>query len=283
MSAALVRISSLYKALPKAERRVADYVGKYPEEVPFWSVSELAQRANVSIASVSRLAKKLGYENFQSFRIEVARGTADNISTIYEAINEQDSDSQIIEKVFLGNIKSLQDTLRILDRNNLIKAANLLSRARKIVFFGIGGSGNIARDASLRFSHLGVQADAYIDSYQMFVQVLNLGAKDVAIGVSHSGRSKTTVEALGLAQEKRAKTIGISNYLNSPLSKVSDFFFCTSFPESRVRTESLSSRHSQACLMDALYVLVARHLKSTERGAEQLNLITESILRFPEK
>ena len=283
MPGALTRIESIYKNLPPAEKRVADYVLKHPENVPFHSVSQLAGTTKVSVASVSRLSKKLGYKNFRDFKIEVAQQeAATNIDTIYQAINGQDSDKNVVKKVFAGNIKSLDDTLSILDIPMLIKTAKIISRTKKLVFMGIGSSANIASDAALRFSHLGFPADAYTDSYQMLIQASQLKAKEVAFGISHSGRSRTTVEGLKLAQEKGAVTIGISNYAKSPLNKASDIFLCTSFPESRARSAALSSRLSQMCLIDSLYVLAVRHKKNL-RVIERLNGITEKLLRLPDK
>jgi DNA-binding MurR/RpiR family transcriptional regulator len=87
-------------------------------------------------------------------------------------------------------------------------------------------------------------------------------AGDVVIGVSHSGRSSITVEGLTIARDRGALTIGISNYLRSPLRDASRYFFCTSFPETRVKVAALSSRTAQLCVLDALYLLCARHARS---------------------
>ena len=81
------------------------------------------------------------------------------------------------------------------------------------------------------------------------------------MGISTSGRLAMTVEALRLASQNGATTIGISNCLKSPLHKASDIFFCTSFPESRVLVAALSPVVAQLCLIDAIYLLVARQKK----------------------
>ncbi len=73
MGGPLVRIESVYQSLSDAEKRVADFTLKNPAKVPFCSVSELAKSAKVSVASLSRLAKELGYHNFHNFKIEIAQ------------------------------------------------------------------------------------------------------------------------------------------------------------------------------------------------------------------
>lgn len=279
MPSALTKTRSLCSSLPPAEKQVAEYVLGHHEKVPFLSVSELARASRVSVASVSRLAKKAGYGSFQKYKIEIAQQTSADVDDIYQGIKPGDSDADVIKKVFRGNIESLKDTQQLLAGPDLIKAAELINRAERLVFLGIGSSGNIARDAALRFSHLGFRADAYIDTYEMVVQVVQAKAKAVVLGFSHSGRSRSTVEGLRIARENGATSIGFSNYPRSPLNKVSDVLFCTAFPETAVRTAALSSRLSQMCLVDALYVLVARHKKRSS-NTRQLDAVMEDVLRY---
>jgi len=283
VASALIKIKALYDSLSQAHRRLADYILQNGDEVPFLSVHELAQVAGVSAASISRFARTIGYQSFKDFKTQLGKDSLSSFNGIYEAITPRDSDEEIIEKVFLGNIRSLEETLKILNRSDLIRAAKVLSRSQRMVFLGIGSSGNMARDAALRFSQLDIQAEAYVDSYQILVQAIRVRKNDVAFGISHSGRSVTTVKALELASSSGATTVGMSNYLKSPLHERSDVFLCTSFPESRVKVAALSSRIAQMCLVDALYLLVARYKKMSLRKVERLNTFAEKTLRLPTK
>ena len=283
MSNALITIKSLYESLSQTQRLLADYVLDHREEIPFLTVHELAQLAEVSVATISRFARVIGYDSFKDFKTQLGKDSLASFDGIYQAIAPSDGDDSIIEKVFLGNIKSLEETLKLLNRNDLIRAAKLVSKARRIVFLGIGSSGNMARDAALRFSQMDIQAEAYADAYQILIQVIRLKARDVVFGISHSGRSATTVKALELASSSGATTVGISNYMKSPLHAQSDVFLCTSFPESRVKVAALSSRIAQMCLIDALYLLVARYKKTSLRNMDRLNIQAEETLRLPAK
>ena len=72
MAGVLVKIGALKKNLPKAERLVADYLEKSPEKAGFQSISEIAESVSVSVASVSRLSKKLEYANYKELRMDLA-------------------------------------------------------------------------------------------------------------------------------------------------------------------------------------------------------------------
>jgi RpiR family transcriptional regulator, carbohydrate utilization regulator len=275
----LVKIRSLYSSLPKAERQVADFIQGNPEKAPHRSVHEFARAGGVSVASVSRFVRKLGFSDFKEFKLELARETTGTVQTLFHEITPTDSDEEISRKVFLGNIKSLEDTLKMVSFPELTQAARAICACHRMVFFGIGGSGYVGHDAALRFSHLDFQAEAYEDPSRILLQSLRMGPGDVAIGISHSGRSAITVEGMRIAREKGALTVGISNYLRSPLRDTCGIFFCTSFPENKVKVAAISSKVAQLCLLDALYLLVARH-KEGLWDVEQVNSLTERMIRL---
>lgn len=279
MPGVLVKIRSLYSSLPKAERSVADFIQGNPERAPHRSVHEFAKAGGVSVASVSRFVRKLGFVDFKEFKLELARETTGTVQNLFQEITPQDTDTEITRKVFLGNIKSLEDTLKMLSVTDLTEAAKAICSCQRLVIFGIGGSGYVGHDAALRFSYLDLQAESYEDASRILLQALRVSSRDVVIGISHSGRSAITVEGTRLAREKGALTIGISNYMRSPLRDASALFFCTSFPENRVKVAAISSKAAQLCILDALYLLVARH-KEGLWDVEQVNSLTERMIRF---
>jgi len=275
-------LNSLYNQLSMVERRLADFILASPERIPGLSVKQIASGASASVAAVSRLVRKAGFAGLRDFKLELARERAVPPAYFYKAIEAEDSDDELVTKVFLGNRQSLEDTLKLLDPAALAQAVRRMVRARALLFFGVGSSGILARDAAMRFSLLGVPAQALSDPSEVYFRAATARQSEVAVGLSHSGRSLATVRALELAREGQALTIGISNYLRSPLHAASDFFFCTSFPETRVTVTALSSRVAQLCLIDAMYLLAAR-LRGAPRDYEQVNRRMEKLLRLPER
>jgi DNA-binding MurR/RpiR family transcriptional regulator len=277
--AVVAKIRSLFPSLPNAERKVAEHILKSPQEVLFLSVYDMAEAVDVSVASVSRFVRTIGFRNFKEFKVELAQDATPVAPEIYGAISPEDTEKEIVAKVFRGNIQSLEDTLHILDMDDFIAVARNLSIAKRIVFFGIGGSANVARDAALRFSLIDVQSEIYTDPLYILISAKRLHRGDAAVGISHSGRSTITVNALQIARENGALTVGISNYKKSPLSRCSDYFLCTSFYESKVKVAALSSRLAQLCVIDALYLLLAYYRKEIW-DIEKLNRMTEKLLRI---
>jgi DNA-binding MurR/RpiR family transcriptional regulator len=274
-------LHSLYPKLSPVEKRLVDFILAFPDKVPSLAVRQIAAGGSASVAAVSRLVRKAGFAGLREFKLSLAREAAAPPAYFYKAIGPEDTDAELVTKVFLGNRRSLEDTLELLDPAALAQAARLMCRARRLFFFGVGSSGFIARDAAMRFSLLGLPAQAPTDPSELFHRACTAGQRDVAVGISHSGRTRLTVRALELARAAQAATIGISNYLRSPLQAASGLFFCTSFPEARVTVTALSSRVAQLCLIDALYLLAAR-LRRGPQNYERVNRRMEGLLRLPE-
>ena len=60
----LDEIKEKYESLSTAQKRIADYIFTYPEEVCFQSLKELSEALGVTEVTVLRFTKKLGVNNF---------------------------------------------------------------------------------------------------------------------------------------------------------------------------------------------------------------------------
>ncbi len=74
MSRVTARIKSLYRSLPGSEKKVADFILENTEGVPFLSVYDVAAA----------------------------------VPEIFQAITPNDDDSEIVKKIFKGNVQSLE-------------------------------------------------------------------------------------------------------------------------------------------------------------------------------
>lgn len=278
MSSVIARINNSLHALTPSEAKAAEYCRLHPDQVISTSINEIARLAGVSVASVSRLASTLGYRDWKDMRLSLARDShGDN--PIYAEIDSGDPDQEVVKKVFDGNIASLRDTYAQLDKRGLVKVMNHLKKTDRVVFFGSGGSGFMALDEGLRFSHLDLSADTYTDEYTMMIQASKMKKGQIAFGFSHSGRTRALIAALAEAKSRQAFTVGIANFRGTPLEEVADVFFCATFPRPGALTASLTGRLALLSIMDSLYVLAAQHGRMGP-NSERINKIIETNLRF---
>ena len=62
------RLAEAYRDLPDAMRRIADALMSDPLLGALWGIESMAERAGVSVGTVVRFAKRLGYRGFSEFR-----------------------------------------------------------------------------------------------------------------------------------------------------------------------------------------------------------------------
>lgn len=279
MASVFSRIHSLLHSLTPSETKVAEHCLGHPDSVLSSSINEVARRSGVSVASVSRLAVTLGYRDWKELRLALARDSSPtDADVVFPDILQGDSDVMVARKVFEGNVLSLRETFEQTDTRDLLRVVSALMKTDRVVFFGSGGSGCIARDESLRFSHLDLAAEAYSEEFQMMLMAARMTRGQVAFGFSNSGRSRATVGVIREARKNRALTVGIANHRNTPLEEASDIFFCTSFPKRGGFTASLTARIAVMGIMDAIYVLLAHHgrmapnVKEVDRALESVRL-----------
>lgn len=271
----LTRMRSMLSSLSAKEKVAAEYIMANPEEVIHSSISELADKSGVAEATIFRLCKRLGFKGYQAFKIVLASDVVKPMENIHEEISECDTMMDITKKIFSSSIEALKDTLSLLDNEQLEKSVACLSKAKKIDFYGSGGSGVIAQDAYHKFIRTGIPTTAHTDGHLQIMSAALLDASCVAVGISHSGSNIDVINAIQTARERGAKTIGISSTMKSPLNRAVDMAIGITSRETLFRSEAMASRLVQLTVVDALYVGVS--LRRQAETLDNLQKIRESI------
>lgn len=278
-SAFLPEISQRYDFLTPTEKKLADYILQYPSETLSLSASALAQRAGTAPSAVIRLCKSLGYEGFSAFKLQLAVILSRQTPASYmPGVAREDSCGTILDKIFSANIKALQDTLARIDRNAFAEIVELICGARCIHIYGVGTSAGMVGDLQHRLMLLGLHSQAFTDIAAMRLSTMNLRPGDVAFGISHSGKTTATVDALELSQKAGAKTVCLTSYQASPITKVSDHVLTVYSDDTHYPIEAVSARIAQAGVIDALVAaLSVRHYKQAENRSNQIHELMGAI------
>ncbi|EIT83836.1 RpiR transcriptional regulator [Fictibacillus macauensis ZFHKF-1] len=273
----LTQIRSSYGQFSEKEKKIADYMLEHPQDIIHSSITEVADRLQVADATVFRFCKRLGYKGFQAFKIALASDVVEPLQDIHETIAQDDSSIQIAQKVFQSNISTLEDTRHVLDEKNFQLVVEALLAARRIEFFGNGGSGIVAMDAHHKFIRTGKPSIAYTDTHFQLMSASQLTADDVAVFISHSGTNKDLLQVMNVAKEAGCVTISLTDYAKSALSERADLSLHTVSIETEFRSESLSSRIAQLSVIDALYVnvMMKRHEQSKASLQRMRSAISE--------
>lgn len=283
----LIRLRGLYPSLKTALRKVADVILRQPEMAIYASVNEVAAVSTVSEATVMRFCRILGFKGFQDFKIALAREMVIPSPRFYEEVGDEGEDEvAIVRQVFQTNGVALQDTLEILEIEAMKEAAQLLLTARQIMVVGVGGSGPAVTYAGNRFLLLGLKAYMCTDFYLMLMAASMLSRQDVVLAISNLGTTREIVETAGIAREKMARVICITNNSLSPLARMSNPALVTASREVTLPEEAVASLICQIAILDALFALIgqAQGEKSRETldGMEKV-MVKVGVMREPAK
>jgi RpiR family transcriptional regulator, carbohydrate utilization regulator len=250
-------LSVISDALPKLKgsaQKVARFMLNSPQETINLTITELGSRVGVSEASIVRFAQSLGYSGFHSLKIRLAEDIVSPMLIVHEDLMPDDGAATAVQKAMTAGLRSLEDTIRILEMPVLEAAIRALCNARQIELFASGNSIPIAMDLNFRLTKIGLHSRFSIDPTMQEMYASLTSSEDVAVGISHTGSSKDTVYALELAKQRGARTVCITNHSDSPLTRCGDFCLFTSTRVSHFREEHMASNLATLALTEALYV-----------------------------
>lgn len=257
MASLLSDIRTKYNLLSKTQKTIADYILDNPDSSILLSITELGNHCSTSETTVMRFLKKLDYDSYQIFRVNLAKELIDSPSeTINEEIAEGDSSTDIKRKVISHTNTAISDLEYAMDQEDIDKAVEMILKAKRILFFGVGASSAIAIDALHKFGKIGLNVLGFQDSHMMNICASHAGEKDVLFAVSHTGESVEVLNAVTLAKQNGAKIISLTSFSNSSLAKKSDVFLSSSTNDKKYHSEAMASRIVQLVIVDILYLSV---------------------------
>lgn len=270
--AATIRLRGRLEDLKPTLRRIAELVLADPRAVSAMTIGDLARAADCSEATVVRFANELGYRGYREFRLRLAEETAiahDRAGDGQYAgdIDADDDLATVVGKIVAADTRAVQDTASALDLDALAEVAALIARARRIAVIGVGASGLAAMDLQHKLARVGLLASAHVDAHDALPTAALLGAGDIAIGISHTGRTADVVDALEAAAATGAATVAVTDAPGSPLAQLAEHLLLTVAHESAFRSGATASRIAQLTVVDCVFVAVAQRLPDLGREA----------------
>ena len=256
--AVLPILRSVYQDLTKSEQRIASYIMENAARIMEQTIPELAGNTKSSEITISRFCKKLGFSGLQALKIALAAELSNAGEMEFREIGDKDTDEQVAAKVFQNIMDGLQDTLKILDFQQVAKAVQVLQKARRVAVYGYGNSATVCQDIETRFMRFGMVIQAYADMSQQLTSASLLTKEDVVIAVSHTGATIKLLEAVRVARRAGAAVIVITSYAQSNLAKLGDVVLTGMGREVHYSSESVASRLIHMAITDVLYTAMAR-------------------------
>ncbi|QQU19500.1 MurR/RpiR family transcriptional regulator [Enterococcus casseliflavus] len=276
-----LQIKALYKDLSLKEQAIADYILENPSKVSHSSISDLSNELGIADSTFFQFTKKLGYNGFKDFKMAMLMQENDfSAISIHENIQKSDNELTMAQKVFDSNMTTLTDTKNLLKEEDLKLAAAMINQSKRLFFFGVGGSEIVATDAYHKFLRSPITVFHSSDYHIQLMEASLLTPDDCGIFISHTGKSRETIELAQVAKNNGAKIIVITSHAASPLAKLGDVVFISISEETEFRSEALASRIAQLSIMDSLYVILM--FINRDKAQQSIAKIRRSISKIKE-
>jgi DNA-binding MurR/RpiR family transcriptional regulator len=221
-------------ALTGASRRVAEAIVRDPWAVLGMTIYDVATMSGVSLPSVTRFCRAVGYPGFrellQGIAQSLGRIDSKDLETIGSDSGGEGGLEELAATIIRRQIEALQTTLQSLDFEAIERAVSAIMAARRVHVIGHGGAFVPALGMATKLNWAGVPAQGSRPD-QFSNVVISTGPDDAVIGISHQGRTRDTIELMRLARSFGAKTIGVSTVPHSPRGSVSDISLAVLSPD----------------------------------------------------
>ncbi|GAA5148942.1 MurR/RpiR family transcriptional regulator [Microbacterium pseudoresistens] len=258
------RIAQRRPGMPRAMAQIADVIAEHPTAPVELTITELAERAGTSPATVTRFCRAIGFDGYTQFRVGVAmqsgRGDADATwsADIGREFGPDDPAETVLRTLVSLHTLSLETTAAGLDLDAVTRVADMIARGRTVDIYGQGSSGIIAEELCGRLYRIGVRAHAWSDVHSGLTSAALQDEHSVAVGISNTGRTEETIQMLSQAGAAGAFTVALTHDPDSWLASVADVTLTSAAPTPYLRPDNLSVKHSQLLVIDLLYLLVAQ-------------------------
>ena len=256
------------RALPElngAMQRVAEQILANPDEVARGSITKLAEAAQTSAATVTRLSTHLGFAGYPALRaalaMEIGRGLeAGWASDIGLAIGPADPPEQVLNVLASTQANALRNALATIDLAAATRVADSIAGSRRTHIYGEWGDAIPARELYIRLLRIGIPVWFFDGPQSAQIAGGLLGPGDVALVVTRSGIDPTTLEFIKRSQSEGALTVAITGVVDSPIGRLADIVFDTGTPVGGTWTEFFAGRASDTLTAGLLFVLVAQRV-----------------------
>lgn len=263
-------LSSIQKnmaGLFAAEAKVASYIATNPSETVQVSITELAERSDVSDATVVRLCKRLGFSGFYQMKLQLSH----DLGVQKQARQQRGAAFGTLQEYFVQMEEQVRELSRKTAEKTVKQCADAINQCDTVYVIGAGHSRILAEDLVFRLAGCGVRTSGG-DHIKIDLGNLLLGSRgDVLVCISKSGESRRVKQAMEVAKKLGMTTIAVTATEKNPLAAAATYSLHCGKSPGRVGESNLWLM----ALLDAVLLYVKNKLEDPEYFEE---LIAESRL-----
>lgn len=265
----LYQIRARQESFSAGESRIAKLILSDVAFAASASLDELAIRAEVSSATLSRFARSIGCRDLRDLRLQLAQ--ASSVGSRFLNPEQPPEQSAFFTQI-VGDIETtLRQHLAGFDEARFAAAVATLRDARMIHAFGMGGCSSLcSEELQARLVRLGYPIAACRDPVMMRLIAATLGPEHSLIVCSLTGLTPELLEAVDLARSYGAQILAITQS-GSPLAQRADVVLPLQIVETDFIYKPTAARYGMLLTIDVLATELA--LLAPEDNQERLRRI----------
>lgn len=238
--------------LSKLERDVLEYIMANPADISVLSINELSAKLFISTATISRTAKKVGYEGYQELKYNIEQLNRESKKEIlnYSSINT------LIEKFGEQQKKEIDDATASLLGNNLDEIIKQVEIVESIEVMAVGASYPLAVELSQKLRGLGKNATARLDWDELRLTSKIMPMDALGILISQSGETLHILEYADNLVARNVPFIAIVGSYDSPLEKIAPYTLRTNSILNYKDEVDMSTRIGLSILINSLLLII---------------------------
>jgi DNA-binding MurR/RpiR family transcriptional regulator len=214
------RLAAAHEGLPPQAARVAAYVGEHTLESAFLSARELAAAAGVSVATVVRFPRLLGYENLGDLREAIQDRISFELTSVERVRSlpaAHVSPSAALKRAVEADVESLHGLTRTFSEPEFDRFVDALAHAARITVLATQFAAPLGEHFAYSLGKIrpAVEATVHADSIAYY-RVSVMEADDLLVVIGFARYPADTVQLVRFAQRQGVRVVAVTDTPLSP-------------------------------------------------------------------
>lgn len=211
-----------FHQMSKSQQKIADFIMKSAERIPFYTEEDIAVKVGVSIATVSRFWRIIGYDNLKSFKKYLQETQHSTPARKMQHVLEK-TDREVVVRMITSAAVNLEETARRISLDAFDRTVEALNAAATIYVHGPGSTSCLTDLLRFRLNRIGMEVRIMAQSgHELLESLVHAGPKDVVLFFGFVRKSPEATVILEQAAESGYTTILITDLLLSDMIDDSD-------------------------------------------------------------
>lgn len=239
-------------------RRVLEVVEKKGFKVAYMSIEDLSKEAEVSLATISRFWRLVGFKNFKDFKKYVKKRIETTPENKLKNFMLDVGDDNLFDRIIKQNYEYLFQTHAHLDQEALGKSSNEIIQANRVFIYAPSSSEGLGNLLRHRLKRYGIPVEKTAKSgHELYESMIHFTKGDVIILFQYVKSLPESEVILDYANELDITTILFTDQLVANMNKLASYVLYAH----RGDSWDFHSMVAPTTVVEALIMLISQQLE----------------------